>query len=102
MSNANTIKIPRRQIAIRFLYTLLFLAVMGFVKGIVFLTTFFQYIYLFINQTPSETARNFGNQAASYGYRVMRYLTLNDNARPFPFQEFPQEVESPAEEVTFT
>ncbi|MBW1991634.1 MAG: DUF4389 domain-containing protein [Deltaproteobacteria bacterium] len=75
--------------------------VLGLVQGAVFLITLFQYVYLFINQRPSEPARNFGNQAAAYGYRVIRYLTLNDNARPFPFREFPQELELPGEEVTF-
>jgi hypothetical protein len=45
--------------------------------------------------------RKFANQAAAYGYRVMRYLTLNENVRPFPFQDFPQELEPPEEGVVF-
>lgn len=91
----------RKQIAVRFLYTILFMAVLELVKLAVFLTVIFQYLFLFINKTYSEPARNFGNQAAAYGYRIMRYLTLNDNARPFPFREFPKELELPEEEVTF-
>jgi len=38
---------------------------------------------------------------AAYGYRVMRYLTLNDNLRPFPFSELPQDMEPPVGEVKF-
>lgn len=94
--------LSRKQILIRFLYTLLFTVVLEVVKMVVMLTTFFQYLYLFINKTYSEPARKFGNQAASYGYRVMRYLTLNDNPRPFPFREFPPELEPPEDKVTFS
>ena len=93
--------ISRKHIAIRFLYTLLFMVVLELVKMAVNLTVLFQYLYLFITRTQSEPVRNFGNRAAAYGDRVMRYLTLNDNARPFPFREFPEEMELPEEEVTF-
>ena len=37
----------------------------------------------------------------SYGYRLMRYLTLNENQRPFPFSQFPAEVEPPDDAVRF-
>ncbi len=93
--------ISRKQIAVRLLFTILFMVALELIKLAVILTAFFQYLYLFINQTYSEPARTFGNQAAAYGYRVMRYLTLNDNARPFPFRELAEELELPEEEVTF-
>lgn len=94
--------LSRKHILVRFLYTLLFALVLEVVKTVVMLTTFFQYLYLFINKTHSEPVRKFANQAAAFGYRVMRYLTLNDNSRPFPFQEFPAELEPPEENVTFS
>ncbi len=93
--------LSRKQIAIRLLYTLLFMAILELVKLTVFLTVIFQYLFLFINKQHSEPVRNLGNRAAAYGYRIMRYLTLNDNGRPFPFQEFPKELELPEEKVTF-
>jgi len=49
----------------------------------------------------NEPARTFANQVATYGYRVMRYLTLNENQRPFPFSDFPAAIELPDEEVRF-
>jgi hypothetical protein len=101
--NAQGENLPsRQQILIRFLYTLLFTMVLEVVKMVVVLTTFFQYLYLFINKTPSEPVRKFANPAAAYGYRVMRYLTLNDNSRPFPFREFPPELEPAEDKVTFS
>jgi hypothetical protein len=93
--------ISRKQIGIRFLYTVLFIFIFELVQAVIYLTAFVQYVFLFITKTPSQRLRSFGNQAAAYGYRVMRFLTVNDNAAPFPFQEFPEVVEPPEEEVKF-
>jgi len=37
----------------------------------------------------------------SYEYRIWRYFSLNSSQRPFPFAEFPPEVEPPEAEVSF-
>jgi hypothetical protein len=36
-----------------------------------------------------------------YAYRVLRYATLNENEKPFPFDNFPKEIELPDKEVFF-
>lgn len=92
----------RKQIAVRLLYTLFFLAVLELVKLVIVLTVIFQYLFLFINGQYSEPVRSFGNRAAAFGYRIMRYLTLNDNDRPFPFREFPEALEPSEGKVTFS
>ncbi|MDO9071618.1 MAG: DUF4389 domain-containing protein [Deltaproteobacteria bacterium] len=91
----------RKQVAIRLLYTLLYVAIFELVKTIVLLITLFEYFILLITLRPNEPARTFANKVATYGYRVMRYLTLNENQRPFPFSDFPAEIELPDEEVRF-
>jgi hypothetical protein len=91
----------RKQIGIRFLYTLLFMLILEVVQTVIYLTALVQYVFLFITKKPSPPVRRFGNQAAAYGYRVMRFLTVNDNPAPFPFREFPEAVEPPEEEVRF-
>jgi D-alanyl-lipoteichoic acid acyltransferase DltB (MBOAT superfamily) len=93
--------LTRGQIAMRLLYTVLFLFVLGIVFLIIKLSIAFQYILLLITLKHSEPVRRFTNQLAAYGYRVLRYLTLNDNQRPFPFTEFPQEMEASEGEVRF-
>jgi hypothetical protein len=93
--------VSRTQIVIRLLYTLLFFIVLGIVHFLINLATVFQYILLLITLSPSEPMRRFANQVAAYGYRVMRYLTLNDNLRPFPFSELPQEMDPPVSGVKF-
>ena len=91
----------RKQVAIRLLYTLLYVAIFELVKTMVLLITLFEYFILLITLKHNEPARNFGNKVATYGYRVMRYLTLNENQRPFPFTDFPVEIELPDEGVRF-
>jgi hypothetical protein len=61
----------------------------------------FQYIMLLITLNFSEPVRRVSNQLAVYGYRVMRYLTLTDNVKPFPFTDFPKELEPSVSEVEF-
>ena len=91
----------RKQVAIRLLYTLLYVAIFEEVKTIILLITLFEYFFLLITLRHNDPARTFANRVAAYGYRVMRYLTLNENQRPFPFADFPAEIELPDEGVRF-
>ncbi len=91
----------RKQIAIRFLFTILFLIVFEIVKTIIQVAVIFQYIYLFITKKHSEPVRNFSNKVTTYGYKVLRYVTLNENLKPFPFTEFPKEVDPPDSEIRY-
>ena len=91
--------ISRKQIAIRLLYTILFLFVLGIVIVIVKLVVFFQFIVLFSTLKPNEPVRQFSNKLSSYGYRLFRYITLKESKRPFPFTDFPPELEPPEEQI---
>jgi hypothetical protein len=93
--------VSRGPIALRLLNTLLFMIIFCIVKAIIFLTVLFQYAYLLVALKHSEPVRTFANKLITYGYRLWRYITLNENRRPFPFTEFPGEMELPEEEVTF-
>ncbi|MEN8136291.1 MAG: DUF4389 domain-containing protein [Thermodesulfobacteriota bacterium] len=90
-----------KQIGIRLLYTILFLVILGIVLLIVKLVVVFQFIYFLSTRQASEPVRQFSNKVATYGYRIFRYVTLNESRRPFPFSDFPQEVEPSEEQVTF-
>ncbi len=93
--------LPRKKIAFRFLYTLFFLVVFEILKVIVQVVVVFQYVYLFITRTHNDSLRRFCNKVSVFTYRVMRYVTLNENTNPFPFSDFPQEMEPPESEVHF-
>jgi hypothetical protein len=101
MNETAAAPVSRGQIALRLLYTLFYFAVYCILKAILVFTTLFQFVYLFITLTPSEPTRLFVNKVVTFAYRVWRYITLNENRRPFPFSDFPEELELPDEEVTF-
>jgi len=101
MDEIQTTVLPRKGIAIRLLYTFFFLIVFEILKIIVQVTVVFQYIYLFITRTYSEPLRRFSNKVSVYAYRVMRYVTLNENELPFPFSDFPKEADPPEPEAHF-
>jgi hypothetical protein len=91
----------RKGIVIRLLYTILFLIVLEIVKLCVQVAVVFQYIYLLITRRHNTPVRIFSNQLAAYAYRVLRYVTLNENERPFPFSAFPGGMEPPAGDDPF-
>jgi hypothetical protein len=101
MENIGEIKASRKQITIRLLFTLLYLVIFEILKLIVQVTAVFQFIYLLVTQNYSKPLRTFSNKVATYAYKVIRYATLNDNFRPFPFNEFPSEMEQPEQDVKF-
>jgi hypothetical protein len=93
--------IPRGKIGIRLIYTLLFLVILSIMHFIVQVLALVQYVILLITRGYSEPLRSFSNKAAAYVYRLIRYVTLNDNAGPFPFADFPRELEKPEDPVRF-
>ena len=97
----NSKALSRQKIAIRLLYTILFLIVFKIIKIIIQVSVIFQYGYLLILKTYNNPIRNFSNKVSVYAYRVLRDATLNENEKPFPFDNFPQEIELPDREVFF-
>ena len=97
----NSSPYSRKKIAIRLLYTILFLIVFEILKIIIQLSVIFQYIYLLISKTYNNPIRNFTNNVSVYAYKVLRYVTLNENDKPYPFKDFPKEFELPDLEVIF-
>ncbi len=90
-----------KQIGIRLLYTLLFVVILGLVLVIIKLVVVFQFIYFFSTRKPNEPVRQFSNKVATYGYRIFRYITLSESQRPYPFDDFPTELEPYEEQITF-
>lgn len=101
MNEVEAVTVSRKQIGIRFLYTVLYLVVLEVVKVIVQVTAVLQFIYLLLTGKYSEPLRNFSNKLAAYAYRVIRYATLNENLKPFPFNDLPAEMERPEDRVQF-
>ena len=95
---ADQTPIDRRQTAFRILLTLLFaVMVETVIKALLTLVILFELVYTLITRrAPGARVRRLANQTLSYTYRIMRYLTYNEPEAPFPFADFPPEVEPPA------
>lgn len=101
MNESQDDKIPRGKAATRLIFTLICMIVLYVVQFVIQAITLIQYIILLITRGYSEPLRKFSNQAATYSYRLVRYVTLNENTRPFPFSDFPSVMEAPEEPVRF-
>jgi len=76
---------------IRILLSLLFLLIAEMVRTVLVVTIVFEVVWTLITkQPPNERVRRFANRALSYQYRLFRYLTYNDFARPFPSRISPE------------
>ncbi len=95
------VTISRMKILLRFLHAVLFLLVFEILRLVVQVTVLGQYVYLLIMGIPSAHLKKFGARVSDYTYRVLRYLTLNENAKPYPFTKFPDEVLPPEADVSF-
>ena len=101
MRDPGKVTLSRKDILIRLLYTVLYFIVFEIIKLLIQVAVVFQYIFLFITLDFNKPVRLFSNKLATYTYEVIRYLTLNKNLRPFPFNDFPEPLEEPVEKVTF-
>ena len=93
--------IPRGKIGVRLIYTLLFVVILSLLNFMIQLIALVQFAILLLTRSYSEPLRSFSNKAAAYAYRLIRYVTLNDNTRPFPFMDFPAEMEKPERVARF-
>lgn len=93
--------VTRGKIGVRLLLTLLFLVILSIMNFIIQMIALVQFVILLITKSYSEPLRPFSNKVAVYVYKLIRYITLNENARPFPFTEFPHELEGPEDSARF-
>ncbi len=93
--------IPRGKIGIRLIFTLICLVILSLMHFLIQMITLIQYLILLITKGYSEPLRSFSNKAAVYVYRLIRYITLNEDVRPFPFTDFPREIEISADPPSF-
>jgi hypothetical protein len=87
-------RIERHDTLMRMLYSLVFFFISRLVLAAIGLLVVFELVYTLVTMTaPSLRVREFGNRAVAYLYRIHRYLTHNEAELPFPFSDFPKELE---------
>ena len=93
----------RSAMLVRLIYTIICLIAFEVVEIMVALLVLFQYGQLLLLGRRNDNVRKLGNKLSFYAYRILRYATLNENSRPFPFGNLPkdEEVEPPSRSVHF-
>lgn len=87
-------EIDRGETGVRILLTLLFFVIARVVEGMLLVVVLIELgIALVTQREPSEAIRRFANHTLSYLVRIGRYITYNDERAPFPFEEFPGELD---------
>ena len=93
--------LARKGIALRFLYTIFYEMIFMILRFVIEIAALTQFAILFATTKPNEALRKFSNKMNTYAYKVMRYMTLTENTRPYPFSDLPAEIEPTEEEVKF-
>ncbi|MEE2703129.1 MAG: DUF4389 domain-containing protein [Myxococcota bacterium] len=89
------VTISRGATGLRILYTVLFFVIAQVLETVFSVIVLFELVYtLILEREPSPIVRRFANRVLSYFYRIGRYLSYNDSEIPFPFRDFPEEVEA--------
>ena len=87
-------EIERGDTAVRLGLTLFFVLVNGVLNSILGVTVVFELLWALVAKLPpSPQVRSFANRLVAYQYRVRRYMTYNESVVPFPFGDFPDELE---------
>ena len=102
MSEESGLKVQQKtnEIWFRGLYILLFLLILGLVKGIVFIVAVIQFILVAVNKTANEPLRNFGQGLSTYLYHITQFLIFNTDNKPFPFEDWSGKPPKSEDKVT--
>jgi len=72
---------------------LLFMALFGVVyavsRFVLLAVVVAQFLWLLFSGSTNARLLTFGGQLATFVYQILRYLTFNSEARPFPFADWP-------------
>ncbi len=74
---------------LRILFIVLFIAIWGISKLIVFAVIILQVLFLLVTGQRNDRLAQFGGNLASYIRQLVAYLTFASEEQPFPFSEWP-------------
>jgi hypothetical protein len=69
---------------LRLVFIVLFAILYGIAEFVLTAVVVIQFVWVLLNGEPNEGLRRFGQSLARYVYQIIRYVTFNSDARPFP------------------
>ncbi len=85
--------LARKNVAVRFVLMLFYSIIHFFVHIALLILSMLQFLVLFLTVRHSEAIKTLSHRLVTYAYKLTRYITLNENEKPFPFHSFPEELE---------
>jgi hypothetical protein len=83
-------QIERQETGMRIVLTVLFMLIVRVVEIVLGAIVLFQLVFTLITKrAPGERVVRFANRIIAYVMQLLRYLTYQDDQRPFPFSDFP-------------
>ena len=101
LTAVKTMLLARKDISLRILYIIFFSIALVLLKGVILLMVLVQCVHVLITTNHHARLREFSNTLVGYTYRLMRYITLSENTLPYPFGEFPTNIERPEPVVRY-
>jgi len=74
---------------IRLLFMILFGIIINIVEMVIWIIAAFQFIVTLFIGKPNANLATFSDGLTTYAYQMMRYLTYNNEVKPFPFTPWP-------------
>lgn len=87
--------LARKNVAVRFIFTLFFSVVLVISVFSILVLTIVQFLILFVSIKEVDSVKSLSHMLTVYTYKVLRYLSLSEKRRPFPFHAIPDELEPP-------
>ncbi len=79
---------------LRILYMILFAVVLYLVMMLVAVVVVVQALFALVSGKPNDDIGDFANDLSTYVYRIVAFLTYSEDRRPFPFNNWEDDIES--------
>lgn len=81
---------------IRAIFMVLFFVIFQLTVSLVALVAVAQFIFAIFTGNDNSNLARFGRSMTSFIYQILQFLTYNNNAKPFPFADWPDAEAEPA------
>lgn len=75
---------------LRFLYMLILAVCFAIAEAVAVAVVLFQFIHVLFTGERNANLVRFGGSLSEYLFEIARYMTYNSEARPFPFDAWPE------------
>jgi hypothetical protein len=93
--------LTRKNVGIYFCFAALYILLTGLMGFAVLVLAVLQGVLLLILTRPNAAIKSLSHRMVVYIYKMLRYITLCEAKKPYPFGPIPEEIE-PADDVDLT